>query len=269
MTDTPDPCRWFESFPLVFNDIYHFSLGTAGLPFLAFVVSGAITFTGYMLYQKYHMEPRLAANPDTPVEARLELGLFAAIFVPISQLMFGWGARESVHWIVPVIGAALYLPGIFILFQCIMIYLSIGWYKYATAILAGNDLFRSSIASVFPLFGHAFFVRLGLGGGSSLLAGLSILMIPLLYVSLTPLIFQLQHADARSRICTAPHSLRRAASCPLQVDRLICASLDLVAQYHRAFIKIRRTLPHRSLKCCQPRLPLPALNVPQTTIPHF
>ena len=39
------------------------------------------------------------------------------------------------------------------------------------------------MASAFPLFGRAFFHKLGLGGGSSLLAGLSILMIPLYYVS--------------------------------------------------------------------------------------
>ncbi len=34
---------WFEAFPLVFTDIYHFNLGVSGLPFLGFVVSGAIT----------------------------------------------------------------------------------------------------------------------------------------------------------------------------------------------------------------------------------
>lgn len=56
--------------------------------------------------------------------------------------------------------------------------------KYAASILAGNDLFRSTFASVFPLFGTKYFRALGIGGGSSLLAGVSILMIPLLYVCL-------------------------------------------------------------------------------------
>lgn len=46
----------------------------------------------------------------------------------------------------------------------------------------GNALFRAITAGVFPLFGVAFYRRLGLGGGCTLLAGLSILMIPLLYV---------------------------------------------------------------------------------------
>jgi DHA1 family multidrug resistance protein-like MFS transporter len=35
---------------------------------------------------------------------------------------------------------------------------------------------------VFPLFGHALFVNLGLGPGCTLLAGLSIIMIPPLYL---------------------------------------------------------------------------------------
>ncbi|ORY74325.1 putative caffeine resistance protein [Leucosporidium creatinivorum] len=171
---------WFEAFPLVFHDIYHFAY--PGLPFVAFVASAIFTFIAYVLYQHYHLRPRVLNDPDFAPENRLELGLVAGAFIPISLLMFGWSARASVHWIVPVIGAALYLPGVFGLFQVILLYLSIGWPRYAASILAGNDLFRSTIASVFPLFGVAFFHRLGLGGASTLLAALSILMIPLLYL---------------------------------------------------------------------------------------
>ncbi|KAJ7839523.1 hypothetical protein B0H14DRAFT_3869668 [Mycena olivaceomarginata] len=36
---------------------------------------------------------------------------------------------------------------------------------YAVSVLAGNDFFRSVTASVFPLFGRAFLVSLGLGPG--------------------------------------------------------------------------------------------------------
>ena len=40
------------------------------------------------------------------------------------------------------------------------------------------------MASVFPLFGSAFFRNLGIGPGSSLLAGISIAMMPIYFVSL-------------------------------------------------------------------------------------
>ena len=42
---------WFEVFPLVFGDIYHFNLGVSGLPFTAFVVSGASSRAMSYLYR--------------------------------------------------------------------------------------------------------------------------------------------------------------------------------------------------------------------------
>jgi len=165
---------WFEAFPLVFNDIYHMNLGVGSLPFAAFIVTGAITYAVYCLYLRYHLEPRFIKEGGLAAEARLEIGLMGSIFIPISLFMFGWSSRPSVHWIVPVIAAALYLPGIFLTFQSLLMYLSLSYHKYTGSVLAGNALFRSCMASVFPLFGTAFFKNLGLGPGSSLLAGISI-----------------------------------------------------------------------------------------------
>ncbi|KAK0489256.1 major facilitator superfamily domain-containing protein [Armillaria novae-zelandiae] len=149
---------WFEAFPLVFVDIYHFTLGTSGLPFLGFFVTGAITYFVYVLYQMYHIAPRYARayadGKEVAPEIRLEIGLMASIFIPTSVLIFGFASKESIHWIVPVIGASLYLPGIYLCFQSILTYITSAYPAYAASVLAGNDLFRSSIASVFPLFGR-------------------------------------------------------------------------------------------------------------------
>ena len=54
----------------------------------------------YVLYNRYHMEPRMARNPNLAPEARLEIGLMASIFIPVSLFMFGWASRASVHWLV-------------------------------------------------------------------------------------------------------------------------------------------------------------------------
>jgi DHA1 family multidrug resistance protein-like MFS transporter len=49
MTGPHRPCPdavfylWFEAFPLVFGEIYHFNEGLSGLPFLGFLVSGSLT----------------------------------------------------------------------------------------------------------------------------------------------------------------------------------------------------------------------------------
>jgi DHA1 family multidrug resistance protein-like MFS transporter len=69
-------------------------------------------------------------------------------------------------------------------------YVSFSYPNHVGSVLAGNAFFRSSMASVFPLFGRIYFKRLGLGGGSSLLAGISIALMPVYFVStsFTPIV---------------------------------------------------------------------------------
>ncbi len=133
---------FFESIPFAFEGVYHFNLGATGLTFLGIIVSGIITYTAYALYQYYHLQPRSEREGGLEPEVRLEIGFIGSFLVPIATLMFGWSARESVHWIVPVIGAALYLPGCYLLFQSVLVYLPLSYPDYAASVLAGNDLFR-------------------------------------------------------------------------------------------------------------------------------
>ncbi|KAJ3767819.1 major facilitator superfamily domain-containing protein [Lentinula raphanica] len=178
---------WYEAFPLVFTDIYHFNLGESGLPFLGFLVNSILGFFIYIAYLKYHFQPRIikaiSTNTPFPPEALLELGLIASITIPLSLFLFGFTSRASIHWIVPIIGASFYLFGIFFNFQSVLIYLSTAYPAYAASVLASNALFRSTAASVFPLFGRFYFKGLGIGGGSALLAGVSIGLMPVYYVS--------------------------------------------------------------------------------------
>lgn len=145
------------------------------------MVGAVIAYLGYAAIFYFVLEPKMMREGPPAPEAYLHLALATSLFIPTSLFIFGWTSRESVHWIVPIIGAATYMPGIYILFQCALVYLPVSYPKYAASILAGNDFFRSTFASAFPLFGRPFFRRLGLGGGSSFLAGLAILMIPALY----------------------------------------------------------------------------------------
>lgn len=108
----------------IYSVSYHgFSPGVSGLPFLAFYVTGAISFLVYCLYQKYHYIPKLQKTDfKVPPEERLELALMGAPFVPIALLLFGWlGNSPDIHWIGPTIGAAIYFPGIYFLFQCLSV----------------------------------------------------------------------------------------------------------------------------------------------------
>ncbi|GAA5868585.1 hypothetical protein JCM8547_003195 [Rhodosporidiobolus lusitaniae] len=169
---------FFESFPLVFAQNHGFNVGQTGLAFLCFAVPAPFTLYGYYLYQKHVVSPRIFNPPPGkpfPPEGRLEIGLFAGILIPISLLIFGWTGRDpDVHWIWSMFGAAFYLPGIYLTFQSILLYIAMSYPAYAASIFAGNDFFRSCFAAPFPLFALNFFHALGIGGGNTFLAGASL-----------------------------------------------------------------------------------------------
>ncbi|KAJ6610997.1 major facilitator superfamily domain-containing protein [Mycena sp. CBHHK59/15] len=125
---------WFEAFPLVFNGIYHFNEGVSSLPFLAFIVSGGVTYTVYCLYQKYHIAPRYAraaaANTECP-HLRVLLETKCALDRPRHR-----------RRVLP--------PGIFLNFQSILMYITSAYPSYAASVLAG----KTSSGRPSPVFSH-------------------------------------------------------------------------------------------------------------------
>ena len=96
--------------------------------------------------------------------------------------MFGWSARPSIHWVVPIIGSGFFSVGALLLFNSVLNYLGDAYPDYAASVLAGNDLFRSSFGAGFPLFATAMYDYLGVGWASSTLGFLSIAFIPIPFV---------------------------------------------------------------------------------------
>ncbi|EST09266.1 Major facilitator superfamily [Kalmanozyma brasiliensis GHG001] len=174
---------FFESFVIVFTETHRFNLGESGLPFLGLAVSGVFTLLGYLWYLKSYFNPRFLAKAQRGIiipEDRIGIALFASFFVPVSLFGFGWTSREDIHWIVPIIFSALLLPGVFLLFQSLLVYLPMSYPKYAASVLAANALIRSSFAAAFPLFGHGMFTKLGVGVGCSVLGAIfTVLIVPL------------------------------------------------------------------------------------------
>lgn len=110
-----------------------------------------------------------------PPEHRLIPALLGVIILPVGYFMFGWTARASVHWIVSLIGVVILVMGNFWIFQSVFIYLPLSYPKYAASLFAANDLCRSMFAAACVLFSRPMFKNLGIGGGVSLLAGMSCL----------------------------------------------------------------------------------------------
>ncbi|PYI11074.1 MFS general substrate transporter [Aspergillus sclerotiicarbonarius CBS 121057] len=171
---------WFESFAIVFEGIYHFNLGQQGLAYIGILTGALLTIPPYYWWMHRYLEPRF--DPQTgnlPPEARLPPAIVGGFFIPICLFWFGWSARASVHWIMPIVGSGFFTVGAFLLFNPVLNYLSDAYPVYAASVLAGNDLFRSSFGAGFPLFATAMYKNLGVAWASSTLAFLAIAFIPI------------------------------------------------------------------------------------------
>ncbi|KAH7080483.1 major facilitator superfamily domain-containing protein [Paraphoma chrysanthemicola] len=170
---------WFESFPLVFSQIYGFSLGLEGLAFLGILVGTLIAAVGLFSWLYFYQEKQFDDQGNIAPEQRLIPAMVGSFFVPICLFWFGWSSRSDIHWIVPIIGTSFFGMGAFTLFNAVLPYLSDAYPDSVASVLAGNDLMRSAFGAGFPLFATAMYKRLGINWASSLLAFLGIAFIPI------------------------------------------------------------------------------------------
>ena len=173
---------WFESFPLVFIGIYDFSLGTEGLAFLGILIGLFFVIPPFFYYLHKYTEPQFNDDGELKPELRLPPACVGAFFIPLCLFWFGWSARPSVHWIMPIIGSTYFTIGCFLLFNAVLNYLGDAYPQYAASVYAGNDMVRSTFGAAFPLFANAMYHKLGINWGSTMLALLSVLFIPIPFV---------------------------------------------------------------------------------------
>ena len=160
---------FFEAFPLVYIDLYHFNVGEMGLTFLSITVGVIISIILYYAYIWYVMEPEIRKYGIGEPERRLIPALIASILLPTGLFIFGWTGNGEIHWIVTVIGILIFTMGVFILMQCIFVYLPLVYPQYAASLFAGNDFARSLLAFAAVMFSRLMYLGMGIGPGTSLL----------------------------------------------------------------------------------------------------
>jgi DHA1 family multidrug resistance protein-like MFS transporter len=166
---------FFEVFPLVYGDGgYNFNLGQQGLIFLCIIVGVFISIPAYFMFLRYYLEPKMRREGFGAPEGRLLPALVASFLTPIGLFIFAWTSEPSIHWIVPTIGVGIYTIGIFIIIQCVFVYIALTYPQYAASLFAGNDFSRSALAAGAILFARPLFLNLGIQRGVTLLAGLTI-----------------------------------------------------------------------------------------------
>jgi DHA1 family multidrug resistance protein-like MFS transporter len=80
---------FFESLPLVYPEIYHFSAESTGLVFLVVAPAGLIAFFAHCYYLKKHVFPRLTNGTFGELENHLWPGLVASPIIVVGLYMFG------------------------------------------------------------------------------------------------------------------------------------------------------------------------------------
>lgn len=166
---------FFEVFPLVYPVYYGFSLGMIGVVFTCILVACWIGIAVYCAYLHFYLIPDIMKNGLRAQESRLVPALFACFGPTIGLFLFAWTARESIHWIAPTIGITIYGASVFVVMQCIFVYVPLSYPQYAASLFAGNDFLRSALACGSIMFARPLFINLGVAKGVSLLGGLSVI----------------------------------------------------------------------------------------------
>jgi multidrug resistance protein len=108
---------FFGAFPLIFRTNYGFNLWQVGLSFVGIGAGMLLAITSDPLWHRVRarLMARLAretgAEGASEPEFRLPSVIVGAAVVPAGLFMFAWTSNPSVHWIVPIIGSAIFSGG--------------------------------------------------------------------------------------------------------------------------------------------------------------
>lgn len=168
---------FFVAFPYIFRTVYRFGLPAQGMLFLGFIVGMLVAApTGKINDKVYH---RLCAHYGTArPEFRFPLLILGALIQPVGLFIIAWSAYPHCHWIGAEVGAAIYGIAACLVFNGVFSYLVDAYREYTASAMAANSFLRLLMAGVFPLFGLQMYERLDVHWATSLLAFISVALVP-------------------------------------------------------------------------------------------
>lgn len=103
---------FFGAFAVVFEGVYGFNLWQVGLTFLGLLVGMFTAAMSSGLWQR--LRARLIARNGGKIEPEFRLPpvIVGAVFVTVGLFWFAWTTLRWVHWIVPIIGSAVFACGV-------------------------------------------------------------------------------------------------------------------------------------------------------------
>ncbi|KAJ7250408.1 MFS general substrate transporter [Mycena rebaudengoi] len=175
---------FFFSFPIVFGEDYSFSDGVVGLTFCSVLIGVAFALLVTPWLEKDYLKRAAAKGGLADPEDRLIGMILAGPFIVISLLIFGWTSPPYVapgggHWAGPASAGIPFGFGMVVIYFSANAYIIDAFPGYVASALAAKTMIRSGSGAAMPLFIVQMFHGLGNGWAASLLAFVSLAMIPI------------------------------------------------------------------------------------------
>ncbi|EMD31510.1 hypothetical protein CERSUDRAFT_119731 [Gelatoporia subvermispora B] len=200
---------FFEVYPIVFIQQHGIPFQLCGLMFLGVSLGMVIAIVVHpylvRLSERIPLPGIERSGADRhPEETHLKVVLLACIALPVSLFWFAWTSERGTPWIAPALAGVVFGYSNLTLFFCFIAYTSQTFSIYASSAAAANTLFRSVVASIFPIVAQTIVNRLGTTWGVTLFGCIACLLLPI------PLIFIRYGASlrARSRLAREARELR-------------------------------------------------------------
>ncbi|ORX56900.1 MFS general substrate transporter [Hesseltinella vesiculosa] len=171
---------FFFAYPVVFSELHHMNDGQIGLMFIGVLIGTAFALiTTPQLEKRYRKTAASRPNKQALPEDRLPGMMLAAPFIPISLFIFGWTSFPWVHWTGPASAGIPFGFGMVLVYYAANNYIIECYPRYVTSALAAKTVVRSGGGAAFPLFIVQMYHGLGYNWASTLLALVSLAIVPI------------------------------------------------------------------------------------------
>lgn len=152
---------FFDAFPVVFGIGHGMNAFQTGLTFIGCGV-GMLAACFWSLtfdLKRWILRVQKAKGVVSP-EMRLPQGLMGAFLTVIGLFWFGYTTFDSIHWILPVLGSAVYAFGALSVMLCTFAYVVDTYMLQSAPAFAAIGFIRSVVTAVLPLCGGYFYKNL-------------------------------------------------------------------------------------------------------------
>lgn len=165
----------FSAYPVEYQLVRGWNVRDASLTFLGMTVGILIASVAAPFFRPLYIKN---ARP----EGRLYQGCIGAVLLPISLFWWAWSSLASVNAMVSITAGGGIGISLMFLFLSISDYIINVYTLYAASALAANGAFRTLVSTAFPLFCYPMFVGLSTQWAMTLLACISLLLMPIPFV---------------------------------------------------------------------------------------